>query len=102
MQGSAAPATEHFDRLDVTAPPTSLVRSVAVFMKKLTASTILVTVTTMPCCVVTTPRRRVQRARRGVAAAGGVQGGARWGEGVFGKPPVAGGLQRPLRVARGL
>ena len=39
-------------------------------------------------------RRHVRQTRRGVAAAGGVQSGARGGEGVSWDPPAAGGVRR--------
>ena len=39
------------------------------------------------------PRCYLQRARRSVAAAGGVQSGARGGEGVSGDPPSAAGVR---------
>ena len=39
------------------------------------------------------PRRLVRRARRGVAAVGGVQGGARGGEGVPGDSAAAGAVR---------
>jgi hypothetical protein len=58
-----------------------------------------------PCCLpprVLGPRRRAQRARRSVAAGGGVQGGANGGEGLSEDPAAAGGMRRKTSGWRGI